>query len=387
MKKFLIALMVLLLALTIVACGGTPDISGDDQTDPPEEHVHAYSEETLPSTCLEAGKIVTKCACGDVQSETALPLADHTASALDCEVDTTCTVCGIVLAEKTGHVVLSKEIVTAATCTSTGKEKGVCLNCAKIVENEIPTAAHTIASANAWTLVDGAYGGATCSTCNQAVFLKEVDVLLNLTFEEDIESEIAKYPAFVVNKSAVSIATDVDGDKAHLNNSPGKVLYLGIADRAKLISTGYYSISFDFTPTGAGNAETNGGEASMLTLMPGFYGAEKTAGPVQYAWYFKYNVHLKKLELVKAGTDATKLDATNSYAIEQNKTYKVNIIADVAAKANYVFVNGTFLGKASMNKSVIDLTDAVYDKNVSFRLGDSGTPDPLFDNFKVVTLK
>lgn len=385
MKKILVALMVLLLALTVVACGGTPDVG--EETNPPEEHVHAYSEEIVPSTCLEAGKVITKCACGDVQGESALPLADHTASALDCEVDTTCTVCGIVIAEKTGHVVLSKEIVTAATCSAVGKEKGVCLNCAKIVENDIPAKAHTITSANAWTLVDGAYGGATCSTCNQAVTLKEAEVLLNLTFEEDLESEIAKYPAFIVNTSAVNITADIDGDKAHFNNSPSKVLYIGIADINKLTGTGYYSISFDFTPKGPGNAETNGGEASMLTLMPGMYGGQKTAGPIKYAWYFKYNVHLKALELVKAGTDASKLNDKNSYAIEQDKTYKINIIADVAAKANYIFVNGTFLGKTPMGGVTVDITDGTCEQNVSFRLGDSGTPDPLFDNFKVVTLK
>jgi hypothetical protein len=78
--------------------------------------------------------------------------------------------------------------------------------------------------------------------------------------------------------------------------------------------------------------------------MPGQYAAKKT-GEIKYGWYFKYNVHLKKFELIAAGQDDSKLDATNSFAVEKGKTYKISLFCDAAAKTNYFFVDGKYIGK------------------------------------------
>ena len=246
MKKILIVLMVLLLALTVVACGGTPDVGGDDQTNPPEDHVHAYEEEITPATCTAAGKIVTKCACGDVQGETELPVADHVLSTPDCEKDTVCTVCGVVIAEKTGHTVAATEIVTAATCSSAGKEKGACSTCGKIIETETPVAGHKANKDSVWTLVDGGYS-TTCVSCNQTVTFTESDPLLSLTFEEDYETEVAKYPVFkaVTKKGKITVVDDTDGDKAGSVN----VAWVDVLDNSAIRALGSYAVTFDFMLT------------------------------------------------------------------------------------------------------------------------------------------
>ena len=381
MKKILFVLAALVLALALVACGAETVDTTEPVTEAPEtEHVHAYAEEIVPATCAVPGKIITKCECGDVQSEEATPLADHIASVLDCEKDTTCTVCGIVLAEKTGHVFSVRETIVEPTCTTTGKEKGACITCGKIVESELPTKAHSIDESAGWTLTDGKYNS-KCTSCNSAVALSGQDVLLNLTYEEDMAAEMAKYPAFEANLDAFNVVDDIDGDKAHLAKA-GKIVYLGIADRAALSKTGYYEISFDYAQT----AKTGTKEASILTLMPGQYAGTKV-GSNKYGWFFKYNTPLEKMELILAGDDATKLNDTNSFTVESNKIYKINILCAADGSANYVSVDCKCIGKASMNKVVVDFTDAKNEKSVSIRFGDAAVPGPVFDNFKIQTIK
>ena len=382
MKKYLITVMLLVVALALVACGGAgTDTTADIVTDPPvTEHVHSFAEEIIPATCTTAGKVVIKCECGEIQSESELPLTDHTASAVECEKDTVCTVCGVVLAEKTGHSFGATEVVTAATCTTAGKEKGACVICGKIVESEIPTKAHAIDASAGLTYADGKYS-AKCASCNSSVTLSGQDVLLNLSFEEDAATEMAKYPTFEANVNAFNIVEDSDGDKAHLGKG-GKVVYLGIADREALAKTGYYEISFDYAQTGKANAK----EASIFTLMPGQYAAEKV-GSLKYGWLFKYNTPLEKMEFIAAGEDASKLDATNSFVVESGKTYKINILCSAAGDGFYVFVDGKYIGQTPANKVVVDFNDAKFDKSVSFRIGDSSVPGPVYDNFKIQTIK
>ena len=381
MKKYLTLIAVLLLALALVACGGEAVDTTEPVTEAPEtEHVHNYFDETIPATCVETGKIITKCECGEVQGEVEIPLADHTASALDCDKDTVCTVCNAVLAEKTGHSLSSSQVLTEATCTAGGKERGVCLVCGKIVELDTPAKAHSIDASAGLTYSDGKYGG-KCTVCNNNVTIGGADVVLDLTFEGDMAEELAKYPAFAANIEAMNITTDTDGDKALLAKG-GNVVYLGITDSSALAKTGYYEISFDYTQTGKANAA----ETSIITLMPGQYAGTKV-GSTKYGWFFKYNATLNKLEFILAGSDASKLDATNSIAVESGKSYKFNILCTADGSAYYVFVDGNFVGKAPANNVVVDFTNPANDKAVSIRLGDSGVPGPVFDNFKIQTIK
>ena len=59
MKKYLLALMVLVLALALVACGGeaidTPDAQA---TEPAADHVHTYVDEIIPATCAATGNLL-----------------------------------------------------------------------------------------------------------------------------------------------------------------------------------------------------------------------------------------------------------------------------------------------------------------------------------------
>ena len=240
---------------------------------------------------------------------------------------------------------------------------------------------HTAAADAVYTPVANGFS-TVCAECGKTFVIYERDMLLNLTYEGDYSKEIAKYPAFISSTSGLNIAEDRDGDKGHLNTD-GKIVYLGIADRAALAKTGYYEMSFDYTPTGDGSTTSNGGEISVLTLVPGQYGATNV-GELEYYWYFKYNVHQKKFEVIKAGTDTTKLDSTNSHSVEKNVKYKIRILCDIANKANYLYVNNTYVGKCP---SYIDITNDTYKENISIRIGDNGAPSPIFDNFKVRTVK
>ena len=114
------------------------------------------------------------------------------ASALECDKDTVCTVCGAVLAEKTGHVFTEKTVVTAATCVAAGKEEGTCITCGLKVESEIPATGH-IAGGDV-KIVDGGFAS-TCKTCGQAVTLKADKTVFALSFDEDVATEAAKYDA------------------------------------------------------------------------------------------------------------------------------------------------------------------------------------------------
>ena len=377
MKKFLIALMVLLLALTVVACGGTPDVGGDDQTNPPEEHIHAYSEETVPSTCIEAGKVITKCACGDVQSETELPVADHVLSAIDCEKDTVCTVCGVVIAEKTGHTVAATEIVTAATCSSAGKEKGACSTCGKIIEVETPIAGHKANKDSVWTLADGGYS-TTCVSCNQTVTFKEDTPLLSLTFEEDFETEVAKYPAFkaVTKKGKINIVDDIDGDKAGMLS----VAWVDVLDNSAIRALGSYVVTFDFMLT---KDVAAGAEPSVFSILTNFAdGDNNGAGSTSWGYAFKFNEDADKLCTIAVKTDFSKHTDENSIAVEKNTKYTVKLIYSEGADTLEVFINGKYIGKSG--GAISKFPDGTQ---VSLRLGDGPASGFVFDNVKLCGIK
>lgn len=374
MKKILIVLMVLLLALTVVACGGTPDVGGDDQTTPPEDHVHAYEEEITPATCTAAGKIVTKCACGDVQGETELPVADHVLSTPDCEKDTVCTVCGVVIAEKTGHTVAATEIVTAATCSSAGKEKGACFTCGKIVEIETPVTGHKASKESVWTLVEGGYS-TTCASCNQTISFKEDAPILSLTFEEAYDDEIAKYPLF--NKvGKFTIVDDADGDKAGAVDTA----WLDVVDNSAIRALGSYVVTFDMMFTSDLAA---GKDLSVFSILTNFTnGSPNVGGNTGWGYAFKFNEDADKISSIAAGTDLSKHTDQNSIAVEKNAKCTVKLIYAEGASNLEVFVNGKYLGKSGAKVS--DFSDGIL---TSFRFGDGAKNSLVFDNIKICGIK
>lgn len=375
-KKILIALMILVVALAVVACGGPADETlggnNDDQTNPPEEHVHAYEEEITPATCTSAGKVVTKCACGDVQSEVELPLAEHTQSVVECEKDTVCTVCGTVLAEKTGHTITATEVVTAATCASSGKEKGTCAVCAKVIETEIPSTGHVLAADGNVAIVDGGFS-ITCASCSQKVTLKAQAPVFKHTFDNGLEGiEANELGLEVFNPQNVKI---VDG--ALSSNGNSDVVYVNVPDADKLADLGTFLISYEYMSTKEG---AEGDKASTVSFLGNFYnGANTGKGTTKWGWFAK----LIEANNVLATVNSTDTNASNSIAIERNTKYNVQIVVVPTASVAHVFVNGTYIGT---NKE-FPVISTLGQSNLTLRFGDGPKCGQIFDNFAIADLK
>ena len=377
MKKYFVALMVLTIALALVACGGTgADTTVEQGTEPPvTEHVHNFVEEITPATCTAMGKVVSKCECGEIQSESDIPLADHAASAFDCEKDTVCTVCNAVLAEKTGHSVAGVEVVTEASCTTPGKEKGACSVCGKIIETDIPVAGHKANKESKWELVDGGFK-TTCAVCNQTVTMKEADVVLNLTFEEEIESELTKYSGFK-NAGPYAYIDDTDGDKA----LKATTCYLDVVDNSVISKLGTYVISFDVMVTGDSGKDTD--EASVFSILGNFEsGKTNVGGTTSWGYAFKFNEGADKFETKKVSGDYSKLNSSNSIAVERNVKYNVQLLVAEGSNKFLVYFNGKSYGTSEGSVASFEAG-----KKNSLRFGDGPNCGLVFDNFKIAGLK
>lgn len=378
MKKYLLTAILLVLALALVACGGTgDDTTLPDDTEPPVvECNHNYVEETVPATCTTVGKRSEVCSlCGDIKSTTEIPLADHTASALECEKDTVCTVCGTVLAAKTGHIFTSTETVTAATCTTAGKEKGTCVTCGTTIENDIPALGHTAGSD--LKLVDGNFQ-TTCTVCSQAVTLKLEAPALSLDFESD---DLA---AAAVNEIGLEIYNpgdwgieEVNGSKAYKQKEGGGPVYINIADPEKLQALGTFVISFDYTVNNNGT-----GFGSSFSLLNNFYDAAGTsAGSTGWGWFFK--VTTTDVSKIATVNQAGLINDDNSVELEMGKTYKIQIVVSPSAKGGYVFVDGKYIGNGNQATTISSLAA----NNACFRFCDGPDFGHTFDNFTISALK
>lgn len=373
MKKLLLMSFLFLLTLALVACGGEgTDTTIDRGTEPPAEHVHAYVDDIIPATCVATGKVVSKCECGDISGETEIPLADHTASTLDCEQDTVCTVCNTVLAEKTGHIFTETTVVTAATCAASGKESGSCISCGKVVENEIPATGHI---AGTDIKLSGSDFATTCTTCGQAIMLKADKTVFALSFDEDVATEAAKYDA------GLSLfkpeGWNVEDGTLKVNNS-GQVAYINVVDPAKLSELGTFMISFDFTSTKEG-AET--AKASVFSILNNFYdGKTNVGGTTGWGWIFKLN---EEKNVISTVNDVTKFNDENSIAIERNVKYTVQAVVNPSAKGAQVFINGKYIGNGGQGAAL----SSAKPENFTLRFADGPECGYVFDNFAIVDLK
>lgn len=375
MKKYLLVLSVLVLALALVACGGeATDTTIDQGTEPAVEHVHAYADEIIPATCTATGKIVSKCECGDIQSETEIPLADHIASALDCEKDTVCTVCNAVLAEKTGHIFGASEIVTAATCSAAGKEKGACAVCGKIVETEIPATGHV--AGNSITFENGNFK-TTCTICSQAVTLKTDAPAFSVDFEGDIATQSANSIGLSINKPEEWKIAEVNGSNSFTVDD-GKSFYINIVEPKKLAALGTFVISFDYTAT---KEAKEGHMGSIFSLLDNCQdGKQTSAGSLQYGWIVKY---VEDRDVLATVNTLDKLTDANSVAAAKNTKYNVQIVISPTSTATHVFVNGKYIGTSGQAHAISTLKDA----NAAFRIGDGPVHGHTIDNLTISALK
>lgn len=373
MKKLLFVLMALVVMLALVACGGPADETlpqGDDTTIP-ADHVHAYEEVTTAATCTTAGKTEVKCACGDVQSTTELPLADHTPSAKECDKDTVCTVCNTVLAEKTGHKVASFSVVTAATCSATGKEQGACEYCGTFVVNEIPTKGHTPAADGTVTYANGGFS-ITCANCSQNVVLNAQDPILNLTFDVPVEEQSANdYGLEVAKPKDWKIA---DGKLQIF----GTQNYINVSDADKLVDLGAFLISFDFMST---KEEDVTKAFSVVSLLSNCQSGAKTAkGDIGWGWIVKL---VEENDTLATVSKAELTNGSNSVAVERNKMYNVKLVVIPNAQAVHVFIDGKYIG----NSKAMQALSTQGMNNCCFRFGDAPNCGLLFDNIVIADLK
>ena len=368
MKKVLLLALVLVLALAMVACGGTADdttiptdvTSGTDTPADPSAHTHSYVEAvTVEPTCTSLGKKVMKCACGEIEegSEMPLPFAEHNANAATCTEDSVCATCGKLLVEKYGHLYVDS-VVTAASCTIEGLAKSECHRCGDSTETRI-AAGHDFDLENI-TVSKGTVGS-KCKKCGETANFAEKSVLLKLDFDKG-EAEFADYPAYKITKP--------EGMKfensALQTNGALWFKYSGsiIPANAKLL------VSFDLKLTA--NGLTHRGE-SIFSFV------SRTAS--NYSWLLKYYEADGVLS-----TAGGSFNSSNSVPAKIGQWYNVTSIIDTATNKASVYVDGKYIGAVEIPNH----TDAKYKDNFELRFFDvasNGVSMPYFDNFKFVVLQ
>lgn len=136
--------------------------------------------------CSECGKFFTEeqAVTETTLEELTIPKKGHSpGTAADCTHDQTCTVCGMVLAEKLGHDY--KEIVTPPTCTEDGYTTHTCTRCGdNYTDSETVAKGHTPGEWQVVMLATTAQEGLKqkeCSVCHTvletAVIPKETPVI------------------------------------------------------------------------------------------------------------------------------------------------------------------------------------------------------------------
>ena len=367
MKKILIALLVALLALALVACGGdttdeTTLPTGEvADSDTPGTHIHSYVETVIVApTCTSLGKSAKQCSCGDVEegSEMPLPFAVHDANEVNCTDDSVCKTCGKVLVEKYGHNYI-ETVVSVASCTTTGEITTKCSRCGLAGETKVIPAGHdydTTALKISKTDIT-----ASCKKCGVSQSLLTAAPAIKLDFDSVAEFDTLKAAGFKADKPSA----------AKLENSalqPNGPLFIGY-DASFVTGMSKFVISFDFKLAEQG--QTHRGE-SIFTFV---------ADPGIYGWIAKFYQADGVISTASSG-----FTAANSYPVTQGKWYNLTAIVDVASRAVNVYIDGTSIGSVSMPDHA-----SAANSNFRFRIYDAmpgnGTSNPYFDNFKVVEIK
>lgn len=393
MKKLLVIVSVIVFVLTLASCNGqteapagtsAPDVTEAPEitepvvtepvdTEPPEtQHVHSYKSSVEAATCTRQGKTTKVCDCGDTKIEV-IPMLRHTPSAVSCEKDTVCTVCNTVLAPKTGHQMVSKNVITEPTCSLAGKEKAACSLCNYTTEREIPSYGHVLAA-------DGdisAFGDGyiiKCDECGKKVIVKESEPILKLTFDNPVEAEAeGNSLGFEPVKADTWKIQEFNGSKALYVN--GATYYINVPDADVFADIGTFMISFDYMSTAEGN-DTD--KASVVSFLNNCYSGAKTEkGAIGWGWLIKL---IEAEDVISTSLDC---DSSNSIALERNKNYNIKIIIVPTAKVAHVYVDGTYIGFSSQLAAI----STMGQRNLCIRFGDGPKCGHVIDNFVICDLK
>lgn len=345
MKKLVLLLVILALAIALVACGG-PAETDAPETDPPEtetnptetdpsepEHVHDVQVEELAPTCSERGYYSEVCkTCGETLSVTALPKIACTPSGeATCTADSVCTVCGAVLEAAKGHAWGDKQTVVS-TCIAEGKETITCTVCQAVEEKVIPMISHVIGVADEEkeaTCSEDGYRTGACVMCEAVVtetlvaaheyilesfFTAEDGTLMascficgdvpvrsetrmHLDFDKDVEEELAaqEYADMLrlvdskvspQYKKASAVLT-TNGDRTVL--APTLPVAIDF-DGELLYDARYFMISFDFYISKIPQPDdpSNPLRATLFNFVPGFQGGTQASeGRINHANFTK----------------------------------------------------------------------------------------------------
>ena len=375
--KILYLIIVLSLFITITSCGNTvSEITNIPQTDAP--HIHSFTDEVIPATCIAEGKIIPKCACGESGDELVIPKISHMAKEVSCEADTLCGVCDTVISPITGHQMLVGEIIAKATCSSDGKVIGICSICGKEKELILEQKEHSFNAGTKWSVSNGVYSASSgCIYCGKNSVSESDTPAFSLDFESPLSN--TKYDGFRIVK-----ADSYDANRVAANGSLGlkvissstSIFYVDI-DAEKLIEMCKVSISFDMTLQNDG---MSGKEPSLFSLLGNFQNGAST-GSTKYGWMFKFKNDEGKLETVQGKP----LNDTNSIALEKGVKYHINILLDMDTGKAEVFVNGKQVGTAQNTYAYIKKDP--QNQKLSFRFGDGSMPETIYDNIKISAVR
>lgn len=435
LKKFLLVLLVLVVALAVVACGDPVETEGGNETDVPgtdapetnapetdgeTEHQHDLEIEDVPATCQKRGYHKETCkTCGEVVAESAYPKIDCTpVAAATCTADSVCSVCGEVIEAAKGHT-FGEAQVTAATCKAEGKSVTTCTVCGESVETALPMVAHDIPDANVTESnpstacgVPGSKTG-TCVLCNESVTVelpglahaftidsakfadgvitipctqcgqdvaitKEVRLALDFdkaTVFEELEALNLGDKIELYSANDAAQVKEVDG-KTVLFFKTAKPLWIDV-DPSFLNDASYYMVSFDYCV----NKDVDSGtQISLFGAMPG---ASNGSGAKGFNNIAKYD---RSTGWLKHGTTN---NATQYFEITVGQFYHVDIIVDnIGTKGNaYLFVDGQYVCTVA-GYAMNEENGAKYSGNLAFRVSEDGnTHDPLYDNFSISVVR
>lgn len=383
--KLIYLIVMLSLLVTLASCdSGVSEVTyAPQQTDAPQTdipHVHSFIDEVTPASCINEGKIVEKCSCGETKDELVIPKISHMATEINCESETLCGVCGAVIAPATGHKMLVSEVISKATCTADGKAIYICSICGKEEELISARVAHSFDSSTKWSVSNGVYSASSgCAFCGTSRISESDIPAFSLDFESSISDIATKYEGFRIVKP-----NNYDSKTVEANGSVGlkvvgstsSIFYID-ADAEKLLEMGMFSISFDMTLLTDG---TSGKEPSLFSLLGDFQNGA-TTGSTIYRWMFKFKTDESKIETVQGKP----LNDTNSAFLEKGVKHQINILLNTQTGKAEIFVNGRHIG-ASQNNYVF-IKDDAQNQNLSFRFGDGNMPETIFDNIRISTVR
>ncbi len=382
--KIIQLIVVLSLFITLASCGNEISEITDapQQTDAPQTditHVHTIIEEIIPASCVNEGKIIEKCSCGEISDELVIPKIAHTAKEINCETETLCGVCGAVVAPAMGHKMLVTEIISEATCAADGKAICICSICGK---EEVVSAQtqHSFGSSTKWSVSNGVYSAtSSCAFCGKNSISESDIPAFSLDFESSLSDVATKYEGFRIVKpdNYSSKTVEANGSTGlKVISSSSSIFYIDV-DAEKLLELGNISISFDMTLVADG---VSGKEPSLFSLLGNFQNGSPV-GTAKYSWTFKFKNDEGKLQT----TQGKPLTDSNSIALEKGVTYKINVLLSMQTGSAEVFVNGKSVGVSQNN--YVYIKNSVQSPSLSFRFGDGSMPETIFDNIKISAVR